>query len=238
MSQPLISIITVVRNAPQALAKTIQSVQAQTYPNIEYVVVDGLSTDQTPEVIRQYSSRIQTWVSEKDKNLYDAMNKGLKLSTGEFVWFLHAGDIIPTPQTLERAFKNYQNQDLIYGEAKVVQTDGSLRAWHKKTPHTLSWHSFEQGMIVCHQSMILRRAAAELYDLRWVLAGDIDWCLRSLRNVHQSLYVGEDLCHFAAGGLSSKRKKASLLERFRILKSHFGLVKTLWIHLKIALKIN
>ncbi len=236
-AKPLVSIITVVRNAALSLEKTIQSVVKQSYESIEYIIVDGLSTDSTLQVIKQHDKSITRWISEKDKNLYDAMNKGLALATGDFVWFLHAGDVIPHHNTLQNAMQNYQpHHDLVYGEALVLKSDNTFVKWHKKVPQQLVWQDFKQGMVVCHQAMLIKRSVSKAYDLRWVLAGDIDWCLRSMKDVKASLYVSEVLCYFQAGGLSSKKKKESLIERFNILRHHFGLVETLWIHFKLLFK--
>ena len=87
-----VSIITVVYNREQTIASAIQSVLAQTYSNIEYIVIDGASTDQTMNVVRQFSDRIQIMISEKDSGMYDALNKGIKLATGDVVGILHADD--------------------------------------------------------------------------------------------------------------------------------------------------
>lgn len=236
--KPLVSIITVVRNAALSLDKTIQSVIKQSYEHIEYIIVDGLSTDNTVQIIKQYDKNITRWISEKDKNLYDAMNKGLALAKGDLVWFLHAGDVIPNDNTLQNALQNYQpHYDLVYGEALVLKSDNTFINWHKKVPQQLVWQDFKQGMVVCHQAMLIKRSVAKEYDLRWVLAGDIDWCLRSMKGVKFSLYVSDILCYFQTGGLSSTKKKESLIERFNILRHHFGLLEALYIHLKLFFKM-
>ncbi|MCB0642106.1 MAG: glycosyltransferase, partial [Phaeodactylibacter sp.] len=104
---PKISVITVVYNAVDLLEDTLLSVLNQTYDNIEYVVVDGASTDGTTEIVHRYKDRIDRWVSEPDKGLYNAMNKGLAMATGDFVWFMNAGDHIYSPDTLEKAVQHY-----------------------------------------------------------------------------------------------------------------------------------
>ena len=96
----MISVITVVRNDVEHISKTIESVLYQSYPAIEYIVIDGASTDGTNDVIERYSDRLRTWISEPDKGVYDAMNKGIALSMGDFVYFLNSGDTLLSPTTL------------------------------------------------------------------------------------------------------------------------------------------
>ncbi|MCC5945706.1 MAG: glycosyltransferase [Bernardetiaceae bacterium] len=228
-----VSIITVVRNARADLERTMESVAHQTYPDIEYVVVDGASTDGTLELIKQSVHSINLWISEPDKSLYDAMNKGLHLATGDFVWFLNAGDTIPQTDTLALAMANYNDEDLIYGKVLLFEEDGSLGQWHKPHPKvgSLAAKHFINGMIICHQAMIVRRALAAEYNLSYRLAGDIDWAIRTMKKVKKTRDTQLALCCFQRGGISSKQKKASLKERFHILHEHFGLAATLWQHL-------
>lgn len=113
-----ISIITVTYNADSCLEKTIQSVIEQTYKNIEYIIIDGASKDNTINLIKKYSNHINLWISEPDKGLYDAMNKGIKFATGDWIFFINAGDIFVSPDVLSLIFgdKSY-NADIIYGDA-------------------------------------------------------------------------------------------------------------------------
>lgn len=121
-----ISIITVVYNAVSSIEKTIQSVLGQTYGNVEYVIIDGGSTDGTVDVIRRYADRLAYWVSEKDKGIYDAMNKGLRKATGEWVNFMNAGDRFSEPTTLEAIFsdKKYGSSvAVVYGDCRKLCGD-------------------------------------------------------------------------------------------------------------------
>ncbi|MEM6725896.1 MAG: glycosyltransferase family 2 protein, partial [Bacteroidota bacterium] len=116
-----ISVITVVYNGKDLLEGTIKSVINQTYPHIEYVMVDGNSKDGTQEIIQQYADRIDQWISEPDKGLYDAMNKGLRMATGDFVLFMNAGDEFRNPDVLEKVFaKATEKTDVLYGEVMFV----------------------------------------------------------------------------------------------------------------------
>ncbi|AFM02938.1 glycosyl transferase [Bernardetia litoralis DSM 6794] len=257
-----ISIITVVRNAKELFLQTLESVKNQTYQNIEYVVVDGNSTDGTKEIIEQNQEFISTWISEKDESLYDAMNKGLKLSTGDFVWFLHAGDTIPTSQTLENVINDileknksenqsdnnsFQNIDFIYGKVKIESIENDISTfsdYHKIAPTEKElakkgYKNFLEGMVICHQAMLVRREIAPFYDLDFRLAGDIDWSIRLFKEIEKRKKNKEEvrvrqseiiIAHFLAGGISTSQKKKSLQERFKIFQKHIGFVGTVWQH--------
>ncbi len=110
---PVVSIITVVFNSVTLLERTIQSILGQTYPNIEYLIIDGGSKDGTVDIIRKYEDRIDFWISGPDKGLYDAMNKGLTAATGDFVWFLNSGDLVYETDTLEKVFKDFETVRLL-----------------------------------------------------------------------------------------------------------------------------
>lgn len=257
-----LSIITVVRNAKELFLQTLESVKNQTYQNIEYVVIDGNSSDGTKQLIEENQDCITTWISEKDKSLYDAMNKGLKLSTGDFVWFLHAGDTIPTPQTLENVINEIleknksesqsevdfiNNIDFIYGKVKIKHVDNTFTEYHKIAPtekqlSKLGYKNFLEGMVICHQAMLVRREIAPLYDLDFRLAGDIDWSIRLFKEIEkrktnkQEIRVKQTeivIAHFLAGGISTSQKKKSLQERFKIFQKHIGFVGAVWQHFVI-----
>lgn len=110
------------------MERTILSVLSQSYPNIEYILIDGASKDKTVEIIKQYESGIASWISEPDKGLYDAMNKGLKRATGDYVWFLNAGDTLYTADTVQRIVASLKKKvslpDVIYGETQIVDAEG------------------------------------------------------------------------------------------------------------------
>jgi len=257
-----LSIITVVRNSKELFLQTLESVKNQTYQNIEYVVIDGNSTDGTKELIEDNQVFITKWISEKDKSLYDAMNKGLKLSTGDFVWFLHAGDIIPTNQTVENVINNvfyknnfenqsdknnFQNIDFIYGKVKIKQLDTTFTEYHKIAPtekelSKLGYKNFLEGMVICHQAMLVCREIAPFYDLDFRLAGDIDWSIRLFKEIEKRKKNKEEvrvkqteiiIAHFLAGGISTSQKKKSLQERFKIFQKHIGFVGAVWQHFVI-----
>ncbi len=117
MNQPKVSIVTVVYNDAKGLEKTIKSVINQTYKNVEFIIIDGGSTDGTVEIIKKYEDYIDYWVSEEDKGIYDAMNKGIKAATGTWINFMNAGDVFVDCEVLSSIdFLAYQNLYLIYGK--------------------------------------------------------------------------------------------------------------------------
>ena len=127
-NQPLITVVTVVRNSEKTLEETILSVINQTYKNVEYIIVDGASTDSTLEVIKKYEDRIDYWISEPDKGIYDAMNKGIDLAAGDWINFMNCGDYFANNNVLEKVFeqKNWDGVDVIYGNAIQINKNGDI----------------------------------------------------------------------------------------------------------------
>lgn len=236
MLQPKVSIITVVFNGEKYIEKTIKSVLQQEYPNIEYVIIDGKSKDRTLEILEPYRKHIQVFVSEPDKGIYDAMNKGQQLATGEFLWFLNGGDYIPTPHTLSRIMNAYTGQeDVIYGHAQIVDAnDNNLGLRRLIVPKKLHWKSFLEGMVVCHQAMLVKKSISEPYRLQFRIAADIDWAIRTVKKAKQTLYVPEIFCHYLEGGFSEQKRRKSLIERFNIMQEHYGIWLPYLSHVKIA----
>ena len=233
---PKFSIITVTYNAGKVLEDTIQSVVFQTYRNVEYIIVDGGSTDNTLDVVHKYQERISKVISEPDKGLYDAMNKGIRMATGDYLCFLNAGDELHENETLQKivyTLKGKELPDVIYGETAIVDEEGHfLHMRRLSTPEHLHWKSFKEGMLVCHQAFFSRRelALANPYDLRYRFSADFDWCIRimkqskNLHNTHLTLidYLNE--------GMTTQNHKASLKERFRIMTKHYGWISTILHH--------
>ncbi|MDL2314864.1 glycosyltransferase [Bacteroidales bacterium OttesenSCG-928-C19] len=230
-SIPKLSVITVVYNAKNALSKTIECVKDQTYRNyIEYIVVDGASTDGTLEVIKENNSFIDKWISEKDNGLYDAMNKGLQMATGEYVLFLNAGDLFYNNTTVEQVFSK-EIADIYYGETVIIDKDGNELGYRRlRTPKKLTWKSFRMGMLVCHQSVIIKRDIAGKYNPDYRYTADFDWVLNALKKADVIMNTNIIISKFEAGGYSVKNMKKSNKERFRIMKSHYGLLQTLFFH--------
>lgn len=237
---PKFSIITVTYNAGATLEDTIQSVITQTYRNLEYIIIDGGSKDRTLEIIEQYRPHIHKVVCEPDKGLYDAMNKGIKQATGDYICFLNAGDELHEDDTLLLIVHSITEStlpDVLYGETAIVDEEGHfVRMRRLSAPEHLTWKSFKSGMLVCHQAFFARRDLAEPFDLRYRFSADFDWCIRimkksqTLHNTHLTLidYLNE--------GMTTRNHKASLKERFRIMCKYYGYIPTVLRHLGFAVR--
>ena len=209
---PLISIITITYNAGLYLDRTLKSVQLalgkiEDASQVEYLIIDGGSKDHTLDIANQYSEFISKIISEPDRGLYDAMNKGMKLANGEYLWFLNAGDEIYDSNVLLKLFSaSKTNADVFYSDAMFVRVDGTevgLRSVF--TPHplprTLKWQDFALGMKVCHQAFIAKREIAPLYDTA-NLSADIDWEITCLKNASNGQFLEFILCRYLLGGVS------------------------------------
>jgi len=232
---PVFSIITVTYNASQWLERTILSVLRQSYPHIEYLIIDGGSTDGTVDLIKQYQDGIAWWISEPDKGLYNAMNKGLQQATGDYVWFINAGDTLHTANTLQEIVASIKKKvslpDVLYGDTRIVDAEGrSLGLRRLRPPKQLTWKSFRMGMLVSHQSFIARREIAPLYSEEYKLTADFDWCIQCLKNAKEIKNTRLILSDFLEAGLSSVQRKASLKERYKIMRKYYGPVTTFLLH--------
>ena len=238
---PKFSIITVTYNAGAVLEDTIQSVITQTYRNVEYIIVDGGSKDHTLDIINRYREHIHTLVSEPDKGLYDAMNKGIRLATGDYLCFLNAGDELHEDDTLQlmvHSITGTELPDVLYGETAIVDEEGHfLRMRRLSAPENLNWKSFKDGMLVCHQAFFPRRELAEPYDLRYRFSADFDWCIRIMKKSHTLHNTHLTLIDYLNEGMTTRNHRASLHERFRIMCRHYGYLSTLARHAWFALSL-
>ena len=251
-----ISFVTITYNAEKVLRPTLDSVLAQQYAAIEHVIVDGASSDATMRVVEEYVRQSDeadnghhvVAFSEPDKGLYDAMNKGLRAVTGQYVCFLNAGDLLPAPDTVEKVVEAALNEDgnlpaVVYGDTDIV--DERWQFMHHRRlapPEKLTWRSFRKGMLVCHQAFYARCDIAKdiPYDLRYRYSADVDWCIRVMREAERqgavlrraegvvALYMHE--------GQTTKHHKASLRERFDVMRRHYGLFSTLVMHMWFVLR--
>jgi len=236
-NKPLLSIITVVYNGAETIEKTIRSVIHQTYPYIEYIIIDGASKDGTQQIIEQYQDKITYWQSKPDKGLYDAMNQGLQRATGEYVWFLNSGDCIIHSQIAENIFSFDATSEVFYGETLLVDSnDVEIGLRRKKTPEKLTWKSFKNGMVVSHQAIIVKRNLAGLYNTNYKFSADFDWALQILKKATNIYNTKTVLIKYLEGGLTKKNIKAGLIERFKIMTNHFGFITTVLMHIPISIK--
>lgn len=238
MNKPVLSVITIVYNNAKDIERTMLSVLNQSYPNIEYIVIDGASTDGTLDIIKKYENRLAKLISEKDKGIYDAMNKGLALATGDYVLFMNSGDEIYESETVEKVFATIPNADIYYGETEMYDENWqSLGQRRHQAPAQFTWQSFKYGMNISHQAIYVKRSLTEPYNLRYKYSADIDWIIKiakkasNIANTH--LYVAK----YLVGGMSKQKHWESLKERFHILSHYYGFAANIINHIVIAFNL-
>jgi glycosyltransferase involved in cell wall biosynthesis len=223
---PLVSIITVVFNGAEYLEQAIASVLEQSYRNVEYIVVDGGSTDGTLDIIRKYEHRIDYWVSEADSGIYHAMNKGLRLAQGELVGLLNADDFYE-PHALKQVMECYLKRGtaaIYYGDNLVLQEDLLLKYRHHASLR------YWMGMSICHQAMFVHREIylqLDGYSERYRFAADYDFLLRAVQAQVELVHVPACLVNYRNTGLTSRHYALSLAEARRINRGCFGLFSRL-----------
>lgn len=247
---PLITIATVTYNAEAVIARTLDSVAGQTYRPIEHLIIDGCSADHTITFVQRYIEcnadprrLVIRVVREPDSGLYDAMNKALRMATGDYIVFLNAGDRLHDERTLESVVqaadwrRNHPNPAVIYGETDIVDNEGSfIRHRRLAAPDVLCRRSYLDGMLVCHQSFYVRTDIARSlpYDLRYRYSADYDWCVRILERAERRrlrvVNTGLVLTDYLNEGMTTRNHRRSLLERLRIMARHFGWTRTLARH--------
>ncbi len=243
------TIITCTYNAEAVLQRTLDSVNKQTYCNIEHLIIDGVSKDKTIPMVKAYLHKSQMGensheiklFSEPDKGLYDAMNKGIARATGDYLIFLNAGDVFPSADTLEYVEgcvgEGENLPGVLYGDTDIVNDEGRfVRHRRLAPPAHLTWRSFIWGMLVCHQSFYVRTDIAKgiPYDLNYRYSADVDWCIRIMKESkrrHLPLRnVQAVITNFLDGGMTTQNHRASLKERFQVMRTHYGLFVTLVMH--------
>lgn len=244
----MFSVVTVCFNAEKTIASTIASVLSQDYPNLEYIIVDGLSTDQTLSIIQQHnaSGTIRV-ISEQDEGLYDAINKGISLCTGEIIGILHADDVFADSAVLSRIVTEFER----HTAAEAVSASVSIfKGNERKKPYRIykstrfrNWQ-FRLGMQPPHPGFFIKKAALDkvgYYRTQFKISGDFDWLLRAIYN-HKIHVVYSDYIavHMSDGGISSsgwKSKKLMNAENLRILKLHGIYSNQFLVYLKYLWKI-
>jgi len=229
---PLITIITVAYNAVKDIENTILSVLNQTYPNIEYIIIDGGSTDGTLDIIKKYEDKISYWVSEPDKGIYDAMNKGTLKATGVWLNFMNAGDTFYDQQVLEKVFKDndWSDTDVIYGDVYVKYKGGS------KLKKTLPIKHLEKGMPFCHQSSFVRTTLQKqfLFNTNYKICADYDFFYTLYKKKFYFKYTNILIAKFLNGGVSTDAIFNLLVENWQIGKKNYK-VYFIYLLLKVYL---
>jgi glycosyltransferase involved in cell wall biosynthesis len=215
MSLRKITIITVVLNAVDLIEDTILSVVNQTYPNIEYIIIDGSSTDGTIEILRKYEKFIARWLSEPDKGIYYAMNKGLKMATGEWINFMNAGDTFYNQEVIYDIFYNSDiiDADIIYGK-----TSFTFSTYSRIIVPSPLW-KIKKNLPFCHQSSFVRTKLIleHPFDTSYIYVADDHFFYNRYKSGSKFKYVDHCIsCYEAVGGLSSRNLRMALKENFQI----------------------
>jgi glycosyltransferase involved in cell wall biosynthesis len=224
---PLITVITVVYNGAKMLEKTIQSVIEQNYIPIEYIVIDGASTDGSIDIIKSYELKITKWLSEKDTGIYNAMNKGIKLATGEWICFLNCGDVFVDNQIIRRIADNIQsaNADIIYGNIFIEQQDGTLYERVAKEPCNI------HRMHFCHQSAFAKIDVLRnyLFDEKYKMSADFKFFKKCYYDNRRFVHVNFPVVIYHTLGVSNAQRRKGLLENIAVIKElDKGLAKYLF----------
>lgn len=244
----VITIITVCKNSEQFLTETINSVARQTYPNIEYIVIDGESTDGTLNIIQQQASVISVWISEKDTGMYDAINKGLKLATGDYILVLNSDDVLATDKVISDLATEIKKDRLDYYYGNIIKSkDGKNR---KVKLFDVTFHELlfsTHGTFAPHPCFLIAAdfdKALNGYDTNYKYAADYDYILRALdtkekRGRHLDIYISKFRIHdnsiTASGKIDAERKKILAQYGYNqrpYLSRRFYYYK-LWIYYKI-----
>lgn len=225
MADIKISIITVCFNCEGYIERTIKSVIRQTYPSVQYIVIDGGSTDGTLDIIEKYKERIDVLISEKDDGIYDAMNKGLEYATGDLVYFLNAGDYLCDNYVLRNVAESLRSSpgsDILYGDYIYYDDTAEERCSGYRTGIS---DLISKGY--CHQTTFAKRSIFDKcgnFNAGYRIYADFDWLLRALSaSGHRMRYIGIPVVYYLKGGESESRIVRCYPEKVRIIRKNMGI---------------
>ena len=241
-----ITIITVCYNRKATIENAILSVLNQNYCNIEYIIVDGNSTDGTKEIIESYRDKINQFISEPDKGMYDAINKGLKIATGDIVGLMHSDDEFYDKNVIDRIIERFNSDstiDGVYGDGVYVSNDKEERLIRDRIGGVFSLKKIKKGWLPLHPTVYLKKSVIEkngLYSLDFKIASDTEFLLRYLYKYEINMsYINSYIVKMRMGGISTNLKYVLevLNEDYKIYKFH-GLTafKAVFLKKTIALK--
>lgn len=223
MIAPLITIITINFNDKIGLERTIKSVVNQTWKDVEYIVIDGGSTDGSKAVIEQYQNKIDYWISESDSGIYNAMNKGIKKSNGTYLLFLNSGDELSNLNILEENHRAIHTEELVYFDAQLIYPDSTVK--EHQFPETIDYTTFLEGTIG-HPTTFIKRTLFDkigLYDETLKIVSD--WKFFSQAVIHHQCSrrkINKTLSKFYMDGISSNNVELLQQERKLVLEEHFS----------------
>ena len=208
-----ISIITTCYNREQTIQDTIESVLSQDYPNIEYIIIDGASTDNTLSIINKYKYKIKEIISEPDSGMYEAINKGIRLATGDIIGLIHSDDIFYSNNTLSHIIDrfNKSNADLIYGNGLFVKFDNPQKIVRNWISGEYNQKKVQRGWLPLHPTVYLKKETIKeigLYNEKFKIAADTDFLIRCLLKTKLKIeYIDEYIVKMRMGGLSTTPNK-------------------------------
>lgn len=239
-----VSIITSCYNREATIQSAIESVLAQDYPNIEYIIVDGASKDNSMAIINRYANRISTIISEPDRGMYEAINKGIRAATGDIIGLLHSDDFFYAADTLSRMVAEFEKTqaDFIYGNGLFVDAEDTSQIVRNWISGTYTKSKVRRGWLPLHPTVYIRRECFSkwgLYDESFKIAADSDFLVRYLYETDLKVaYLNEYIVRMRMGGLSTDRKrmKQKWGEDMRLYRAH-GFNPYWALSLKIASKV-
>ncbi|MDH5608678.1 MAG: glycosyltransferase [Cyclobacteriaceae bacterium] len=241
MNEITLSVITVVFNGKEFIEPTVKSVIEQELTSLEYIVVDGGSTDGTLDVLKKYTQHLAHFVTGPDAGVYDAMNKGLALAKGKYVLFLNAGDTLSHPGLLRTLFVPCPDADVLFGETnllnekrEMIGTRSALTS--RKLPENLVLRDFLKGQVVSHQSFIAKRSLAPMYSLAYKCSADIAWMIEIVKKGKNTVNVGQAISNYLQGGISDRQLATCWWERFQILWKNFNPFWVISAHLHFMIR--
>lgn len=222
-----VTIITVCYNRKTTIEQSIKSVLNQDYPDIEYIVVDGNSSDGTQDIIESYSDKIAKYVSEPDKGMYDAINKGLGMATGDIVGLMHSDDVFFDETIISKivaVFNKNSNTDAVYGDGIYVTNDAEQKIVRNRIGGTYDYKKIKAGWLPLHPTVYIKRSIIEKYgnyNLDFKIASDTEFLLRYLYKYKINIsYLNAYIVKMRMGGLSTNYKRA-----FEVLREDYSIYK-------------
>ncbi|MGJ0329145.1 glycosyltransferase [Aliarcobacter cryaerophilus] len=214
---PKVTVITITYNAEKYLEETIKSVIEQDYPNIEYIIIDGASSDGTIDIIKNYEKYLSYWISEPDSGIYDAMNKGIDVATGEWINFMNAGDSFCEENTISRVINNLEEDtDIISGDIYYIEENNKLYRKAKGLNHKF------EGMFCFHQTMFTKIEIMKKYKFNttFKIAGDYNFILKCAIKKYKFQFVNFPVANFLSGGLSEANTTHAVIESL-VIQSNY-----------------
>jgi glycosyltransferase involved in cell wall biosynthesis len=234
--KPLITIVTVVYNGHKYLEETILSVINQKYNNIEFIIIDGESTDNTIDIIHRYEHAIDYWISEKDEGVYDAMNKASNLAKGEWISYMNCGDSFCNNEVIKKIkFNHFSRYVIIHGNSKVFSGNRKLI----KVQRSFKMNKFNLSIfatgVACHQAVFYSKKINFNYPKKYKLKGELYSYFEYLKH-GKAIRLDLNICNFFLGGMGSREKRKNNKEKWAVLKDQVGIMR--FLHAPLSLFNN